>query len=400
MAMTVAGRVPDQVRDMPFERLRDTLKRISDWKAVGIGGSRLRARIAGKGLDGPSIDLLLDIQSTRARSSEKYPEGDRLFFTAEGLRWATPRVAADHCARRLSSATSADVTCGQGGQAISLAGSCDRVVAIEKDPLNVFISSLNFHELGLDDIELIEGDCLDQDMVQKVPAGSPVFSDPARPAGSSERSLGELAPDPRDVMKAYSDRACGFCFEVPPYLSRERIDIPCETEYVSIGGRLNRLNLYTGGLMSSKVSAVVLPAGYSVTGPHGGEAPVIEGWERLEFAAEADQAVVASGLLGAALSGVRSHVLELDDRRTLVLTERPCPAAFLGPSMRVLSRCSEAELPTELRRVGAGKVTLRFQLDPKLYWTRRKELESPLEGDLKVQLFKGEEYLILERLSR
>ena len=224
--MTSAERVPAQMRDMPFERIMDVLKRMTDWKKAGIGGTRLRSRIAGRGLDGPSIDLLLDIQSTRSRSIEKYPDGDRLFFTSEGLRWATPRSAADHCARRLASANSADVTCGQGGQAISLSRTCDRVIAIEKDPLNVYIACLNFRELGLDNIELIQGDCLDPDMVRRVGEGSPVFSDPARPSGSTERTLGELVPDPREVIRSYEGRACGFCFEVPPYLSRDRIDFP------------------------------------------------------------------------------------------------------------------------------------------------------------------------------
>jgi hypothetical protein len=385
---------------MPFERIVDVLKRINDWKKGGIGGSRLRSRIAGRGLDGPSIDLLLDIGSNRSRAAEKYPDGDKLFFTSEGLRWATPRLAADHCARRLASDSVADITCGQGGQAISLAKTCDHVVAIEKDPLNVFIACLNFRELGLDNIELVQGDCLDPEIVRRVKEGSPVFSDPARPAGSLERTLGELVPDPREVIEAYEGRACGFCFEVPPYLSRDRIDFPCEAEYVSINGRLNRLNLYTGGLMCAKASAVVLPSGYTVIGAEAIPDPALEAWEHLGYAAEADQAVVASGLLGTSLEGVRSHVLEIDDRRTLVMTEAPVSVGCLGDPMRVLSMCSEEGLPSELERVGAGKVTLRFSMDPKQYWKRRKELESPLTGTRKVHLFKGERYMIMEPLNR
>ncbi len=183
-------------------------------------------------------------------------------------------------------------------------------------------------------------------------------------------------------------------------MSRDRVEFPCEAEYVSLYGRLNRLNLYTGGLMCAKASAVALPSGYTVVGSETMPYPALEAWEHLGYAAEADQAVVASGLLGTALEGVRSHVLELDDRRTLVMTEDPASIGCLGDPMRVLSMCSEGDLPSELERVGAGKVTLRFPMDPKQYWKRRKELESPLTGTRKVHLFKGEGYMILEPITR
>jgi hypothetical protein len=398
--MNASDRVPSDLKDLSMEKIRDILRRIGDWKRAGIGGSRLRARIAGKGMEGPSIDLLIDISRTRSRSREKYPEGDRLYFTSEGLRWATPRSAADHCAGRLSSAESADISCGQGGQAISMSRTCDRVVAVERAPLNVFIASLNFRELEMDNIELIQGDCLDPEIVPRIGKDVPVFSDPARPPGSSERKLEELEPDPRAVMEVYRDRASGFCFEVPPHIRRERIDFPCEAEYVSIDGRLNRLNLYTGALMHARSSAVVLPSGYRIAGaaqtsPRPSAGPVSR-----QYAAEADPAVVASGLLRDALSGVEADILELDDRRTLVLSAGEIGSGCIGPPMRVLSICSENELPDELLRIGAGKVTLRFSIDPAGYWTKRKELEGPLSGKRKVHLFKGQDYIILEALSR
>jgi hypothetical protein len=145
---------------------------------------------------------------------------------------------------------------------------------------------------------------------------------------------------------------------------------------------------------------VVLPSGYGIHGSDGKTLPSLEGWEHLGFAAEADQAVVASGLLGDALEGQRAHVLELDGRRTLVMTESSMSCGYLGEPMRVLSICSERDLSAELKRLNAGKVTLRFPIDPAKYWTRRREIESELTGSRKVQLFKGESYLILEPFTR
>jgi hypothetical protein len=274
------------------------------------------------------------------------------------------------------------------------------VTAIEKDPLNVFIASLNLRSLGLDNVELIEGDCLDPEIVQRIPRGTLVFSDPARPAGSPERRMDELVPDPRAVMEAYAGKAPGFCFEVPPYLARERIGIECEAEYVSIDARLNRLNLYTGVLRRTAVSAVVLPSGYAISGDTAVPAPVMQAWEGLPIAQEADPAVVESGLLGLALEGERVHALSLDERRTLVFSDEGLKNGSLSPPMRVLSICDEGMLIDELRRVGAGKVTIRYRIDPGSYWARRNDLERPLTGTKKVLLFKGERYVILESLSR
>ncbi|MDG6224677.1 MAG: hypothetical protein QCI82_04100 [Candidatus Thermoplasmatota archaeon] len=394
----LSGPALDPLMEMGYEGVRAAVSRIEGWKRSGITDRNVLERIGPRTPDDPASRVLLDIAKTRKRSGGKYSDGKRLFFTAEGLRWGTPEVAAEHCASRLSGPSAADVTCGQGGQVLSLARHCDRVLAVEIDPLNAFIASLNIEELSLDNVSLVRGDCMDPGIAGKVEPGSYVFSDPARPQGALERSLDDIVPDPRRILSVYSDISPGFCFEVPPYMSLDQVEFPCEAEYLSLDRRLNRLNLYTGDLMKGAVSAVVLPGGYSITGVSR-QLPLME--EKIvsgEYAYEADPALVRSGLLRDALeeTGMDIKALCLDGRRCLLFSREPIEAGFLGMAYKVVSICSEDALSRELKDAGAGKVTLRYNVDPSEYWERRLELESGLNGDKKVHLFKGEQCLILE----
>ena len=392
----------DALRKMGYEGVRSAVSKIEGLKRSGVTDRNVLDRIRSLISDDPASEVLLDMARTRKRAREKYYDGKRLFFTAEGLRWATPEAAADHCASRLSGPSAADVTCGQGGQALFLARHCDRVHAVELDPLNAFIASLNIEELSLDNVSLVCGNCLDPAIVGRIEPGSYVFSDPARPEGSPERSLDEIVPDPRRVVSAYGGTCPGFCFEVPPYISLDRVDLPCEAEYVSLDGRLNRLNLYTGDLMRSAVSAVILPGKYVIKGMPRPLPCIDEEFVSGTYAYEADPALVRSGLLRDAIeaAGLEMKTICLDGRRSLCFSDELLKGGFIGIAYRVLSICSEQDLSMELKGAGVGRVTLRYNVDPSEYWDHRLGLESGLRGDRKVHLFKGERCYILEPVGQ
>jgi hypothetical protein len=113
----------------------------------GLSGKKLTESLNAKGLGHESADLILDIIFTRTRANGKFPHPEKLFFTSEGLRWATPQVAADHCAIRMEDYNVADLTCGQGGQLISFSERCDLVLAVDLDPMNCLVASMNFISL-------------------------------------------------------------------------------------------------------------------------------------------------------------------------------------------------------------------------------------------------------------
>jgi hypothetical protein len=325
-----------------------------------------------------------------------------LFFTSEGLRWATPQSAAEHCSRRIGRDLVMDITCGQGGQVLFLSDTCRRVIGVDLDAMNCLVAFLNCDALDRRNVTIINGDCLDPEVIALAENGCAVFSDPARPPGAVERTFEEIVPDPREVKAAYENKAGGMCFEIPPYIDLDKVEFDCEVEYLSIDGRLNRLNIYSGDLKLVGRSAVILPEGKVLRG----DPSNVQGIDESRLSTgnliyEVDPAVVRAGLektLAGEL-GTAPSFIHLDERRCMLSSTRPLLSPFLKQGYRILgSGVSEEDLVPTLRKLGAGSVVLRYRVDPKDYWKERGSLEKGLEGRIKVDLFKGADYLILQRV--
>ncbi len=374
------------------------------WELLSAGGrpKKVRAAISDLVKTVGDADLVMDVLLTRKRSKGKFTNWERLYFTSSGLRWATPEVAAEHCARRMACGRIADLACGQGGQIIAFSSRCSEVVAIDKDPLNLFMADLNCIAMGADNVDLICGDSLSKAVSDRVGDVDHAFCDPARPPGSQERKLSELLPDPRDILKVYSGQVKGFCLEVPPYLSLDKVPFPCEAEYVSIDGRVNRLNLYTGDLARSTSTAVVLPGGDSISGESREIGPGrVDPAEIGGYLHELDPAVVKAGLVWKAVGGDSSpDLIELDRRRTMLSTGKDVLSPFFRGTYKYMGSAEDISTMIEmLNERGVGSVTLRWKIDPSDYWPVRNSIESKLSGKGKVQIFRYEDrYLIAEKI--
>ncbi len=395
-----SGGAPGIVKDI--DRMIDVVGRGWELLSAGRRAEKVRAVISDQVAKKSDADLVMDVLLTRKRSKGKFTNWERLYFTSSGLRWATPEVAAVHCARRMKCERIVDLACGQGGQIIAFSSRCSEVVAIDKDPLNLFIAKLNCIAVGADNVDLICGDSLSKAVSDRVGDVDHAFCDPARPPGSEERSLSELLPDPRDILKVYSDRVKGLCLEVPPYLSLDKVPFPCEAEYVSIDGRINRLNLYTGDLARSTSSAVVLPGGESISGEAREMGPGrVDPVEIGRYLHELDPAVVKAGLVWKAVGGKSSpDLIQLDRRRTMLSTEKDVVSPFFRGTYQYLGSAEDISTMIEmLNERGVGSVTLRWKITPSDYWPVRNSIESKLSGKGKVQIFRYEErYLIAEKI--
>ena len=139
-----AGATPGILKDI--DRMIDVVGRGWELLSAGRRAEKVRAAISDQVEKESDADLVMDILFTRKRSKGKFTNWERLYFTSSGLRWATPEVAAEHCARRMECERIADLACGQGGQIIAFSSRCSEVVAIDKDPFNLFIANLNWVE--------------------------------------------------------------------------------------------------------------------------------------------------------------------------------------------------------------------------------------------------------------
>ncbi len=391
------------MKDIPVESLMGIVEETYEDLLKGTNKKKIFQGIISKDFNRDVAGLVLDICLTRKKSKGKFTDHERLYFTSEGLRWATPEIAADHCAGRMERYNIADLTCGQGGQVISFSRVAEKVIAVDIDPLNCLITRMNLRSLGIENVEVINSDCLSQSVMDRLDDRYVLFSDPARPEGSRERTMDEIVPDPRQIERAYRDTVPGMCFEIPPYMSLERIKFDHEAEYISIDGRINRLNIYLGELKKANRSSVVLPSGGCLTGE---PFPIEEEYtpENMigSYINEVDPTVVASGLLGNLIkeNGWRVSSLKLDHRRTLLLSKNLLSSPFIKSSYEVLGIADTVpELKGKLREAGAGFVTLRYSVKPRDYWKIRNDLEEKLEGKIKVSVFRKGDYIMARKIS-
>ena len=319
----------------------------------------------------------------------------------DGMRFATPEDVARYRAARLKCSAIADISCGVGGQTIYFARECDRVYAVDIDPHKIAYAKKNCKLLGIDNVEFICGDALSPDVIRQLPELDIVFSDPARPASENVRDIGNLRPAIPEVMAAYSPIASDFAFEAPPQLTPERIPFKCEKEYISLDGKINRLDLYFGSLMKCGISAVSLPSGARIESASASQD--IEPSDKLaSFAFEPEESVERAGLLSQMARDMKEQAADIRlffiDRKRLFLTsDLPLKHPMIKNRYKVLNtqEFDIVQINAFLKKSGFGTVILRASVHPKDYWDIRNRLEENLRGDRKAHLFLKDRIAIL-----
>lgn len=346
----------------------------------------------------PLSDL---IWLTRKKNFEK-----QFYSDEDGLRFATPWPVAAYRAKRLKCSSLADISCGIGGQTVYFARECEVVYAIEIDPFKLELARKNCKLFGLDNVEFICGDALSQDVIDQIPAVDVVFSDPARAAAEDERNLANLTPHIPDVLKAYSGKTSNFAFEAPPQLPPDRINFDCELEYLSLNGELNRLDLYFGDLKTCKRSAVALPGPAKLCGKNGydEEIEIIDATKPGKYLYEPDPSILKAELLLELVAEIQKKDIELfriDNKRLMLTSSTAVEHPMIKNTYSIVFNAEfvPEDINKELKKLGYGKVLLRSEVDPAMYWDIRNRLEKNLKGDRKISLFaKGRTAYVCERI--
>ncbi len=353
-------------------------------------------------LSNAHTDQAYELARLRKKASERFEDPWELWFDEQGLRYATPDTVARARAQRLSPMGErvVDVACGVGIQLAFLAQAFDEAVGIERDPDKAALAERNLAALGVE-AEIIVADALDPSIVDDVGDVDVVVCDPARQPEADRRVFDDLSPDIRKVHAQWGENAHAWCYELPPMMPPERVHevLEGECEYTSLNGELNRLAVYGGELDHAQASALALPAGERLTDddPSQEVADLEEPSSHLYLV---DRAVLQAGLLEqlTARTGALGLVSESHPRRTLLTGDGPSGSA-LAEDFEVLAKhaWNLLGLNEKLRRLEAGKVTLRASIDPEEYWDVRNALEDGLEGERHVHLFRhGELGIIAE----
>jgi hypothetical protein len=325
------------------------------------------------------------------RVKEKKNIEEDFSYLADDMRFGTPKEVADYRAKRLSCDRLIEIGAGVGFQTIAFARTCKEVVAIEIDPRKAKLLSENMEKRGVKNVTVITGDGLDKTVIRQAGKADNIFVDTERPANETERTLDSIQPSVRGILSAYTGISKGICIEVPPHLY---VDMDCENEYISLNGRLNRQNIYFGELKRCDRSAVLLPSGERIegTGPSNGVAQA-KSARRFNFLYEINPALVLADLVSEVAAGMK---LIFNENKQYLLSAEEKNSPFLM-RYKILLICGEDYLLQNLKKIGCGKVVIRYNVDPTEYWKERNKFEKQLQGDYACHIFKfGEEMVVCE----
>ncbi len=322
------------------------------------------------------------------------------------VRFGTPALVAEYRAQRLSAHadTIVEIGAGAGFQTRAFARHVPRVVAIEIDAQRLARAQLPSNATP------VAGDALDPAVIARardaIEGRAVVFLDPERPPASQQRTLAELRPDIARFLDLYSPISSDIAIELPPFLAASQIPWPCEREYLSVDGELNRLTLYMGRLARCEVSVVRLPSGERIEqagatpqpqdGGDGGASATADA-AAPRFILEPDRALAQAGLVALALPANAVRVAL--GKRDVFLSREPPRNGFFKV-YEVLARGAREDVPRMLERRGCGTVILHGALSQDEHAARLAALGRGLKGGARLHVFWGEEALVARRTGK
>ena len=359
-------------------RLLDEVGRLEATADVVRIVSRLRAA----GHDGGLVAAVLEQARLRARAVPKFGAfADRMLFTPAGLEQATRlRVAALHAGRFAAAGADvvADLGCGIGADAMSIAALDLGVVAVERDELTAAVAAFNLAPFPAARVE--HGTAEETDL-----AGiGAVWLDPARRDGARRLT------DPGDWSPSL-DWAFDLARELPvgiklgPGLDRALLPDDVEAQWISVDREVVELVLWSRTLARPGVGRAAL-----VLGAHGAaeltsaaDAPDVDPGPLGDYLVEPDGAVIRSRLIGDLARTLGGRMF--DPTIAWITTDAP-PSTPFGQAFRVVERfpLDTKTLARELRARGVGTLEIKkrgVDVDP-----ARVRTQLRLEGEASATL--------------
>lgn len=313
---------------------------------------------------------------------------DKFVFDDEGFRMSTPPQIADYRAKRLKTDSIADLGSGIGVQALYFALASRRVVAVENDHKRMEDCRKNAETMGITNVEFIEGNATDENVVKMLRDVDTIHSDPSRKKTGDGWSFSDLSPNPLEVVKLYASE--NISFDIPAFMSPSLVPDDWELEYISLQGELKQLSTYLGGLKRFKKSALNLPSGNRIV-YNKDLSRKVEYTERpKKWLYDLDGSLYYSGLLPEFLQEKKDlSLLHQDRQKTLLTGEKLILDPFIVRSYSVIdSAISLEEARKKLILEKAGKVVLRYSVDPSKYYEERRSMEKGLVGSTTIYIFK------------
>ncbi|KAI8990764.1 RNA cap guanine-N2 methyltransferase-domain-containing protein [Mycotypha africana] len=200
---------------------------------------------------------MIKYYSQRYTYFSKFDEG--ILMDKEGWFSVTPELIASHIAQRCQSDVVVDAFCGCGGNSIQFAFTCERVIAIDIDPVKLHCARENAKIYGVADrIEFILGNFFE--LAPSLKADVVFLSPPwGGPAYMSEDVYDLKTMIPGDGLNVYqiaSKITPNIAYFVPRNTNPEQLaqlagpDSTCEIEQNALNGKVKALTAYYGDLIN------------------------------------------------------------------------------------------------------------------------------------------------------
>ena len=181
--------------------------------------------LALRGTKDPEVDLAFALQQIdgHRRALEKLPS----WATVEGIVWP-PHLSMEQCSSEQTARYKAevagsgglfvDLTAGFGVDAAFIAQGFRKAVCVELQPELCAISSENFQLMGLHQIEVVNGNCVDY--LHTMPPVDLIFIDPARRDEHGGRTYGiaDCTPNVLEIIDELMEKAQRVMIKLSPML--------------------------------------------------------------------------------------------------------------------------------------------------------------------------------------
>ncbi len=326
--------------------------------------------------------VIYDLAMSRLKCRVKFSGYRKLWLDTYSSRYSTPEQIGLYRAERLKGNSITDIGTGAGMQAIFMA-KFSRVVGVEINKPRYLMSLLNSSAYDWNPPKFNLGD-FHENAIKRT-GSQVIFSDPLRPPTEQERGMGNLSPNPAEIMDFYGSETDNFVFDLPPQLKRENIEFDeFESEYISMDGSINRFTIYMGSVRRKNFSAVMLPQMIRF------ESDAQEDFKEIsrfpgKYLLSVDPAFIYAGLEGN-ISNIYDLSFLYRDKRRVVLTSDSLKENFPGEQFQILRKSSEDNLLNNLISLEAGKVIPRYN-PGEGYYEFRNNIEEKLSGKEKLYLF-------------
>lgn len=323
---------------------------------------------------------------------------EKLKVPEKFLQFATPEVVALYRAEKLKCEKLVEIGAGIGGQTFAFSKVCKKVLAIESDKNSANILIENLKKLKIENVEVLIADALSKKAIERIKKFQPeiIFCDTERPE-KAERTLENIKPPIKKILETFSEITPKIAIEIPPFTHIENLKYNFEREFISLNQQLNRLTLYFNELKQSNVSVISLPSREKIINDSKSKSKKIA---NPEYLYSISPAIILANLLQELSSKFDSSILELN--KPVLLSDKIINSDFLT-GYKIIARCKndKKDILQSLKKINAGKVVLRYNVNPEEYWKERNFYENQLNGKREISLFiedKNDETILCERI--